>query len=148
VQGHRHRGGQDLQDLPISHPEGGLARPQPNHHGTDVLPLMVQGNGLTRSGRATEGRHRHPGDAQAGRWQPQGLAHCLQYPGEGIPVGGATGSVAELFTESDHGLDRVVPVAVEPPVDPALQAVTGRRKPDRDDRGGQQAAPQSGPLVQ
>jgi hypothetical protein len=48
----------------------------------------------------------------------------------------------------DHGLHRVVALAVQPPVDPALQAVPGRREPDRDDRGGQQAAAKPGPFAQ
>jgi hypothetical protein len=41
-----------------------------------------------------------------------------------------------------------MPVAVQPPVDPALQPITSRREPDRDDRRGQQAAPEPGPLAQ
>jgi hypothetical protein len=41
MQGHCHRGGQDVKDLPVSHPEGLLARPQPDQQDTDVLALML-----------------------------------------------------------------------------------------------------------
>ena len=50
-------------------------------------------------------------------------------PGEDVPAGRATRSVPEPLTEPGHGLDRVVPFAVQPPIDPALQAVPGRREP-------------------
>ena len=110
---------------------------------------MLQGDRLAGGARLAKGRHLHPVlDAEAGRWQPQRLAHPLQHPGEDIPAGHATRSVPQALTKSGHGPHRVVPIAVQPPVDPALQAVPGRREPHRDDRGRQQAAAQPDAFAQ
>ena len=148
MQRHRHRSGQDLEDPPVGHPERPLSSPQPDQQHADLLALVLQGDRLGGGAGLTERGHLHVGDAEAGRWQPQGLAHRLQHPGEDVPVGRAARSVPETLAEPDHGLHRVMPFAVEQPVDPALQPVPGRREPDSDDRGCHQAAPQPDPLLQ
>jgi hypothetical protein len=110
---------------------------------------VLQGDRLAGAGGPAEGRHLHPVlNTEAGPGQPQRLAHNLKYSGEHVPTGSTTRSVPEPLTESGHRPHRVVPLAVQPPVDPALQAVPGRREPDRNHRGRQQAAAQPNPLAQ
>ena len=70
MQRHRHRSGQDFQDLPVGRPEGILTRTHSHQQRPNPLALMLQGDLLAGGARPAEGRHLYPVDAQAGERQP------------------------------------------------------------------------------
>ena len=142
MQGHRHRGGQHLQDPPVGQPEPLFAGSWADHQRPNPLALMLQEDRLAGHAWPAIGPTSRLSTSRAGE-AAQGLAHRLQDPAS-TPLRGRHRS----RPEPGHGLDRVMPLPVQPPIDPALQAVPGRREAHRDDRGRHQAAAQPDPFAQ